>query len=145
MKIWIGTEKEDNINKQTLFICSDSIAFDSLQTILELANKYKVNRLYFGAGRVNTFFATKLDSLKDFEVVVEIGVTEEYWLPDLLDNISVVFSIRDENLTGKYENSVCKIDNYKNAVMFKKDITIDICNINNDMYPDDVVIYEDKD
>lgn len=145
MKLWIGTEKEFTEPTQTLFVCESELTKNRLQIINAIADELEVNRIYFGGGRRNVRFFDESFKNINKEVVVEICVNENPIFPEVLPkNISFVYSIRDNILSQRYiSNSTLKIDNYKDAIMYEKKRQVDIQELQNDRYSDDVEIYND--
>ena len=54
MKCWVGDEKEGDCRSRTLFVKTDELTVEKINIVRGLAFANGVQRLYFGAGRLDT-------------------------------------------------------------------------------------------
>ena len=54
MKCWVGDEKEGNCRSRTLFVKTAELTVEEINIVRGLAFANGVQRLYFGAGRLDT-------------------------------------------------------------------------------------------
>lgn len=77
MRCWVGKEVEGDCRSTTLFVESKRLTTDIFKHVAQYARKHGVNRVYFGAGRVDVEsvqndFSPLLDA--DLRIVVETTI-----------------------------------------------------------------------
>lgn len=153
IKIWKGVEKEyvdKSLEVMTVFVCADiKVSFSLLHKIL-LDNK-DIKSIYFGAGR-KKFAGMSIDDWNELlsycehnniSIIIEIPPNElsayiKY------DYSNVTFIITYYNFPKSITNLYFKTDDFEVTKIFSAKAHIDITEVQNNRYPDDILIYEEE-
>ena len=140
MRIWKGKEREGSCIKETLFIESRVLSNNDLKTIVEIAKREGINRLYFGAGGVNVIAAEGgyRNLWKDFEVVVE---TSDPLLlcAALFKKAKIILRLP---VSDAQQNIIFKLDDGHQVKIFEEAIVTNIDEIKDGLYKTDTLLYE---
>lgn len=153
IKVWKGIEKE-GIGRDseilTLFICSDqSLSYKFIQSILD--NNTDVQGLYFGAGRQTFAGMDKQDWDKTvlycmrrrISIIVEVSPTMLEVFSHLYSADIVTFVVSYYNAPKNMKNLYFKTDDFITTRIFTSQKDVDITEVEDNMYSDDIVVYEE--
>jgi hypothetical protein len=154
IKLWKGIEKE-GIEKSdeivTLFICSDiKISFELLLTILQ--RNTDIKSLYFGAGRrefagmqTRDWDNVLLYCIKnDIKIIIEVSPSMLDTFAHLYNYSNVTFIVSYYNAPKNMNNLYFKTDDFITTKIYTSQKEVDITMVQNDRYPDDLVLYEEE-
>lgn len=138
MRTWVGREMEGNCHDKTLFVESEVVDGDLAINVLHYAELNNIDRIYFGAGRIDTKFdddAKKVLNSSGVELVVETTPMRYAQCKD----IDAKIVLRMEMTSIAYNpNLVLKIDNMTSWCAVSNElITTDLSGVSNGMYEDD--------
>lgn len=111
MRTWVGQEMEGDVKDTTLFVESDYVFGEQASRVINYAHEHGIERIYFGAGRMDTCFdddAKELLNECELDLVVETTPDGYY----RCQGISAKYVVRIElNGIGWNKDLVLKIDN----------------------------------
>lgn len=154
IRIWKGLEKEtvfDEPDLMTLFVCSDA-PFQSDKIIELLSDNSDVKSLYLGAGRTD-FYGTV--SSKDWDllvsyckrngirIILEVSPAMLNAFIRLYSADIVTFIVAYYNIPTNVKNLYFKTDDFTVTNLFTLRRGVDVTCLVSNMYPDDVLIYEE--
>ena len=153
IKLWKGIEKE-GIGKDseimTLFVCSDcEIPVDLIIETLQANKDIKV--IYFGAGR-RLFFGIPSEEWKrliahckavGISIVMEVNHDRVYAYTYLYNSEIVTFVVAYYNAPKNINRLYFKTDDFETTKIFVSQKDVDITCVSDNMYPDDVILYEE--
>lgn len=153
IKLWKGIEKEgigSDSEIMTLFVCSDvKISFDLIQSVLN-TNK-DIKGIYFGAGRkeFEGMIPKDWDRLllycdkHNISIVIEVN-------PILLDMFTHLYNYKNVTFIVAYYDApkninklYFKTDDFNVTNIYTPQKSVDITEVVDDRYPDDIIIYEE--
>ena len=152
IKIWKGIEKE-GIGPQseipTLFICSDTIIDVDIIFFL-LRKNPEVRGLYFGAGREEFHGINPKDwdrliihcEKEDISIIVEVNPTMLEVFTHLYNHSRVTFVVSYYNVPKNINRLYFKTDDFITTKIFVSQKNVDITEVADNRYPDDIVLYE---
>ena len=141
MRIWEGIEKEGKDQGiKTLFIECARILRKDLIVIKSIAKKRNIQRIYFGAGKVDVRYLYKgwVSILQEFIVILETT-------PQSLRNINTLHKfksvvIRNDIQLNTIDNIIPKIDNGEQVAMYYNRVENNINTVKNGMYEEDYLL-----
>lgn len=144
MRIWKGTEREDNEHKMTLFVESQLVDGHVVKVVKEMIKKHPdVERVYFGAGGVTnpdtTFLGCCVD-LSDIklEKVVEVHSANVKFVDfEKFDKVILTTPVQ------QLEKVVPKIETATRLEVFSNPLLVDFSEVENGCYNNDVEVYKE--
>ena len=144
MRIWKGTEREDNEHKMTLFVESQLVDGHVVKVVKEMIKQHPdVERVYFGAGGVTkpdkTFLGCCVD-LSDIklEKVVEVHSANVKFVDfEKFDKVILKTPV------PQLEKVVPKIETATRLEVFSSPLLVDFSEVENGCYNNDVEVYKD--
>lgn len=153
IKLWKGIEKEGigaESEITTLFICSDvCISFDLIYTALK--HNDDIKGLYFGAGRKEFAGMSQKHwnrlvsycSTNNISIAVEVNPVSLRLFAQAYDAPIVTFIVAYYNAPKDINRLYFKTDDFTVTKIFTVQKSVNIVDLVDDRYPDDVVIYEE--
>ena len=144
MRIWKGTEREDNEHKMTLFVESQIVDGHVVKVVKEMINQHPdVERVYFGAGGVTNPDTTYLSCCGDLsdiklEKVVEVHSAHVGFV-DFKKFDKVILTTPVPQL----EKVVPKIETATRLEVFSSPMLVDFSEVENGCYNNDVEVYKE--
>lgn len=156
IRIWKGIEYE-GIGKEseipTLFICAtEPVSFEFIADLLQ--KNPEVEGLYFGAGRKEFCGLTSMQdwdrlillcTKNKYSIVVEVSPIMLETFAMLYDASMVTFVVAYYNAPKSLNKLYFKTDDWNTTKIFTSQKNVDITEVKDDRYPEDVLIYEKED
>lgn len=144
MRIWKGTEREDNEHKMTLFVEAQIVNKNVLEVVKQTIKQHPdAERIYFGAGGVTkpdtTFLGCCVD-LSDIklEKVVEVHSANVRFVDfEKFDKVILTTPV------PKLEKVVPKIETATHLEVFFDPLLVDFSEVRKGCYNNDVEIYKE--
>lgn len=155
IRLWKGIEKEGigaESEVVTLFICSDVlINFTLIQKFLEADSSIK--SLYFGAGRKEFEGMVPKDWDKlilycdkhEINIIIEVNPMLLDSFTHLYNHNNVTFIVAYYNAPKNINKLYFKTDDFSVTNIFTPQKSVDITEVRENRYPDDVLLYEEED
>lgn len=139
MRCWVGMEREGSSTERTLFVESKELC--QPDTILTLAKKYDVQRIYFGAGKVDVVKVTPqfFQNFTQYKVILETSLPN---LAPFFDEIVYVLRI-DLDTKWKKECILPKFDFEGCVRVFESCTENSSEEVKEGMYKNDVLVWEE--
>ncbi len=132
MRVWKGQEQEGRERgKLTLFVESYYITDKEIDDIKKLLRKENISRLYLGAGKVDCMKISNIDSLKEYEVIVEISAQNFKNLKEREKFSQVIVRV---DCSKDDKNLLIKLDNGKEVEIFYEGVKNTLESLKNSMY-----------
>lgn len=143
IKIWTGKEKEGRCRKKTMFVETLFFGKKCFNIVLELLKKYKISRVYLGAGGKDSFFDLNLvDKIsKTCRVIIECSLNHPQIEQISKKKVCLIVKMPTKNLD--FNSISVKIENDKECFLFEEKYRTDFkkFELKNGQYKGDVVIY----
>ena len=144
MRIWKGTEREDNEHKMTLFVEAQLVDGHVVKVVKEMIKQHPdAERIYFGAGGVTkpdtTFLGCCVD-LSDIkmEKVVEVHSANVKFVDfEKFDKVILTTPV------PQLEKVVPKIETATRLEVFSSQLLVDFSEVENGCYNNDVEVYKE--
>lgn len=154
IRVWKGIEKEgigSDSEIMTLFVCADKpLSFDFIRAVLEYNPEIK--GIYFGAGRheFRGLLPKDWDKLilycekRNMPIVIEVNPMMLEPFIHLYNHKLVTFIVAYYKVPLHINRLYFKTDDYAVTRIFTPGKNVDIKEVENDRYPDDILIYEEN-
>lgn len=144
MRIWKGTEREDNEHKMTLFVEAQFVDSRVVKVVKEMIKQHPdVERVYFGAGGVtnrNTTYLSCCADLSDIQLekVVEVHSANVKFVDfEKFDKVILTTPV------PQLEKVVPKIETATRLEVFSSPLLVDFSEVENGCYNNDVEVYKE--
>lgn len=144
MRIWKGTEREDNEHKLTLFVEAKIVTNRVIEVVKQkIKQNPDVERIYFGAGGVtkpDTTFLYCCGDLSDIklEKVVEVHSANVKFVDfEKFDKVILTTPV------PQLEKVVPKIETATRLEVFSSPLLVDFSEVENGCYNNDVEVYKE--
>ena len=153
MKCWVGDEKEGNCRSRTLFVKTAELTVEEINIVRGLAFANGVQRLYFGAGRLDTnvegFSKRVIEEIRSkleplYDIVVETSGAGLNAAMQLTDFAYVVFRCElppIKRLSHK-NKIILKIDDGKVTGVSRSVLWNSLRDLDGDFYKTDKEVYK---
>lgn len=153
IRIWKGIEKEGigaDSEVMTLFVCTTTAVPGKLVLGILIDNA-DIKAIYFGAGRREFYGMTAKEWDKlilyceahDIKITIEVSPMMLETFIHIYNNKQVTFVVSYYNVPKNINRLFFKTDDYAVTRIFTANKEVDITEVVDDRYPNDVVIYEE--
>ena len=143
MRLWYGKECEGHSQALTLFVEALQLSAEDIIKISQLLHLYDMHRVYFSAGRIETYFTNEvlrqIEQL-DAEKIVEITASSRQiaTFASIFDHIVVRI---DAQNVKHFDNITLKLDNYDDCCAVSDNLlSTDISQLKFGLYDNDTEI-----